>query len=133
MRVWESYRTSRSLGYGYGSVTQLTEVLAIVAWAYRTHRIYGQVQKTLYPYPGYCSTGRTEFTEVPRKGMNVIQNSEKLRVLWHGRTELTKVPGRYKNAVPVPRVWWHERTELTEVPGTGINVAQNLQKFRVRV
>ena len=36
VRVWESYKTSRSFGYGYGSVTELTEVPGIVARAYRT-------------------------------------------------------------------------------------------------
>ena len=56
------------------------------------------------------------------------QNSHKFRVLWHGRKELTEVPGRYENAVPVPRVLWHGRTELTEVPGTGIKAINNLQK-----
>ena len=83
--VWESYRISRSFGYGYGTVTE---------------------------------------------------NSQKLRVLWHGRTEPTEVPGGYKknDVVLVPRVLGHgayrthrrssgygyERlTELTEVPGTG--------------
>ena len=73
-----------------------------------------------------------------------MQNSQKFRVLWHGRTEVTEVPGRYtrKNAVPVPRVFvalayrtyrrswcgYKCRTELTEVPGTGI---QNLHNFFV--
>ena len=28
VKVWESYRTSRSFGYGHGSVTELTEVPA---------------------------------------------------------------------------------------------------------
>ena len=65
--------------------------------------------------------------------MEVLQNSQKSRVLWHGRTELTEVPRRYKNAVPVPQVLWHGRTDLTEVPGTGMNIVQNSQKFRVRV
>ena len=70
----------------------------------------------------------------------------------HERTEVTEVPGRYKNAVPVPRVFmaprvfvaqaystyrnsgygYECRTELTEVPGTGMNVLQNLQKLVVR-
>ena len=75
----------------------------------------------------------------------MLQNSQKFRVLWHGRTELTDVPGRYKNAVPVPRVFmarayrddrsfghrYESRTELTEVPGTGMNVLHNLQTFFV--
>ena len=78
VRVWGSYRTYRSSGYGYGSVTDLTEVPGIVARA--------------------C-------------------------------TELTQVPGRYKNAVPASRVYakrayrayrssgygYECRTELTEV------------------
>ena len=33
-----------------------------------------------YLYPGFCSTGRTELTEVPGTGMNVLQNSQKFRV-----------------------------------------------------
>ena len=77
--------------------------------------------------------------------MKVLQNSQKFKVLWHGRTELTEVTGRYKNAVPVPLVYvalayraygssgygYESRTELTEIPGTGMNVLQNLQKFFV--
>ena len=80
VRVWESYRTSRSFGYGYGSVTELTEVPGIAARAYRTQRSCGRVQKMLYPYPGYSGTGRTELTELPGTGMNVLQNSQKFRV-----------------------------------------------------
>ena len=146
VRVWESYRTSRSFGYGYGSVTELTEVPGIVARAYITHGTSGRVQKMLYPYPGYCGTGRTELTssgygyecpteltEVPGTGMKVLKNFQKFRVLRHGRTELTEVQGRYKNDVSVPRVLWHGRTDLTEVPGTGMNVVHNSQKFFVRV
>ena len=59
VREWESYRTSRSFGYGYGSVTELTEVPGIVARAYRTHRNSERVKNKMYPYPGYCGTGRT--------------------------------------------------------------------------
>ena len=80
----------------------------------------------LYPYPGYCCTGRTELTEVPGTGMKVLQN-------WHGRTELPEVPGGYKNAVPVPRALWNGGTDFTEVPRTGTNVAQNSHKFFVLV
>ena len=99
VRVWESYRTSRSFGYGYESVTELPEVPSIVARAYRTHRSSGRVRKVLYPYPGYCGTGCTELTEVPDTGINVyvtnrssgtgmkvLQNFQKFRVLWYGRT-----------------------------------------------
>ena len=80
VRVRESYRTSRSFGYGYGSVTEFTEVPGIVARAYITHRSCGRVQKMLYPYPGHSDTGRTELIEVPGTGMNVLQNSQKFRL-----------------------------------------------------
>ena len=105
VRIWESYRTSRSFGYGHGSVTELTEVLGIVARAYRTRRTSGRVQNMLYTYPGFCGTGITELTEISGSGMKVLKNFQKFLVLWHGRTELAKVPGRYENAVPVPRVF----------------------------
>ena len=98
VRVWESCRTSRSFGYGYGCVTELTEVPGIVARAYRTHRSSG--------YGCECAT---ELTEVPGTGMKVLQNFQKFRVLWHGRIKLSEVPGRYENAVPVPRVLSHGR------------------------
>ena len=74
VRVWESYRTSTSFGYGYESVTELPEVPGIAARAYRTYRSSGRVQKVLHPYPGYCGTGCTELTEVPGTDMNVLQN-----------------------------------------------------------
>ena len=49
---------------------------------------------------GYGSLA--ELPEVSGTGMEVLRNSQKFRVLWHGRTELTEVPGRCKKAVPVP-------------------------------
>ena len=88
VRVWESYRTSRSFGYGYASVTELTEVPGIVARACRTHRSFGRGQKMLYPYPGYCGTGRTELTR--RMSYRTHRNS----LYGYGCcTELTEVPG----------------------------------------
>ena len=75
--------------------------------------------------PGYCNKripvprvfchSLTKVTEVPGKGMGIlqnlqkfrvrVQNSQKFRELWQRRTEPTEVAGRYKNAVPVPRVF----------------------------
>ena len=80
VRVWKAYRTSRSFGYGHGSVTEVTEVPGIVERAYRTHRNSGRVQNMLYPYPGYCGMGRTELTEIPGTSMNVLRNLLKLFV-----------------------------------------------------
>ena len=75
-----------------------------------------------YRSSGYRYESATELTEFP------------FPVLWRGRTELTEGPERYENAVvPVPRVLWHGRAEFTEVPGTGMNVINNLRKFRVKV
>ena len=77
-----------------------------VLWHGRTeHRSSEGVQSMLYPYPGYCGTGRTELTEVSGTGMKVLQIFQKFRVLWHARTELTEVSGRYENVVPAPRVF----------------------------
>ena len=53
VRVWGSYITSRSFGYGYGSVIEFTEVPGIAAPEYGTHRSSGRAQKVLYPYPRY--------------------------------------------------------------------------------
>ena len=80
VRVWESYRTSRSFEYGYGSVTELTEVPGIVARGYMTHRSSDRAQNMRYPYPGYCGTGRTELTEVPGTGTKVLHNFQKFWV-----------------------------------------------------
>ena len=80
VRVWGSYKTSRSFGYRYGSVTELPEVPGIVAQAYRPHRSSGRVENITYPYPGNCGTGLTELTEYPGTGMKVLQNYHKFRV-----------------------------------------------------
>ena len=70
----------------------------------------------------------TEVPEVPGAGMKVLQNFQKFRVLWHGRTEVTDVPGRYKNDVPVPRVFVVlYRTYRSS--GYGHDLLQNLHKF----
>ena len=96
-------------------------------------------------YDGFGSL--PELTEVPGKGMGVLQNSQKFRVRYESFTELTEVPGRYTNVVPLPpdimaqayRTYrsfgygYECRPELTEVPGTGMDLVQNSQKFRVRV
>ena len=83
-RVWESYRIHNSSGYRYASLAEITEV------------------------PGRCT--------------NVVYACTRTRsrvfLKWH---------------IPVPRVLYHGRTELTEVPGTGMKLVPNLQAFRVRV
>ena len=51
VRVWASYITSRSFGYGYGSVTELTDVPVIVVRACRTHRSSGYGNKSVTELP----------------------------------------------------------------------------------
>ena len=81
VRVWESYKTSRSFGYGYGSVTELTEVPGIVAQG-RTEltEVPGGYKICYTRTPGIVARGVQNSTEVPGKGMNVLQNSQKFRV-----------------------------------------------------
>ena len=107
-----------------------------MAQAYITHRSSERVQNIAVPVPrvlwhglyrthrssGYGCKSFTELPEVPGTGMKVVQNFQTFRVLWHGRTEITEVPGRCENAVPVPRVFVARGgTELTNAPGTGKN------------
>ena len=79
VRVWMSYRTYRSSGLGYKTLTELTEVPGIVARAYRTHRSSGHVQTRCTGTPGIVKRG--------------VQNLQKFSVGYEGRTELTEVPG----------------------------------------
>ena len=65
----------------------------------------------------------TEHTEVPGTGTEVLQNAQKFRVLWHGRTELTEVPGRYKNALPVPRVFMARAYRASRSSGYGYELS----------
>ena len=58
VRVRKCYRTHRSSGC-CGTSVQNSQFRAGI--------------KMLYPYPGYCGHGRTEITEVPGTGMNVLQ------------------------------------------------------------
>ena len=67
---------------------------------------------------GYGSLA--ELPEVSGTGMEVLRNSQKFRVLWHGRTELTEVPGGSKK-------------HCTPTPGIVARGGQNSQNFRVRV
>ena len=68
MKVLQNFHKFRVLWHGR---TKLTEVPRVVARAYRAHISSGRVQEMLYPYPGYCGTGRTELTKFPSTGMNL--------------------------------------------------------------
>ena len=69
---------------------------------------------------GYGYESLTELPEVSGTGLEVLQNFQKLRVLWHGRTGLTEVPGGYERC-------------CTRTPGVVARGVHNSQKFRVRV
>ena len=137
VRVWKCCRTHRSSGHcGTGvqnsqkfrAGTKENVPVPRLLWhgAYRTHRS-----------SGYGYERHKELTEVPGTGMKVLQNSQKFRVLWHGRTEFTEFRGRYKNAVPVPRVLRPRAYRAYRSSGYGcecrMNVVLKLQNFWVRV
>ena len=61
-----------------------------------------------------------ELAEVSGTGMEVLEKSQKFGVLWHGRAELTIVPGEYK-------------TRCTRTPGIVRRDVQNSQKSRMRL
>ena len=94
--------------------------------------------------PGHCEKGipvprvlchsLTEVTEVPGNGMGILENLQKFRVGVRKCYRTHRSSGQVQELLyPYPRYLWHGRTELPKVPGTGMNVVQNLQKFRVRV
>ena len=74
----------------------------------------------MYPYPGYCGSGLTELTEVPDKGVKVLQNFQKFRVRVRmsyrtsrssgycgtGVQNSQKFRASSKHDAPVPRVLW---------------------------
>ena len=71
VRVWKSYETRRSSGYGYGSLTELVEVPG-------RYTIVLPVRVTV---PRVLCHGRTEVTDVTGTGMNdLVQNMQKFRV-----------------------------------------------------
>ena len=80
VRVWGSYRTSRSSGYGYGSRTKLPEVPGIVAQAFSNSQKFRAGTKHAVPLPRVMWHGRPENPQVPGTGMNVVQNFQKFRV-----------------------------------------------------
>ena len=84
----------------------------------------------LYPYPGYLWHGRTELTEVPGTRMNVC-------------TELTEGPGTGAEVTEVPGIVaraYRPHTSFgqvskccTHTPGICGMIIQSLQTFRVHV
>ena len=141
VRVWGSYRISRTFGYGCGSVSELPEVPGIVAQAYRTSRSSGRVQKHAVPVPRvlwpktyrtsrsfrYEYECRTELSEVSGTGMK--KTSRTSGYFGTGVQNFQKFRAGINMLYPYPGSLWHRRKELPEVPGTGMSVLHNLQKF----
>lgn len=63
-------------------------VMSKAARAYRSYRyMFRQNVSRLYiPVSGVILYRRGKLTGVPGTGMKIVQNSQKLRTLWHGRT-----------------------------------------------
>ena len=70
-------------GYGYGSLTELTEVSGIVAHNTGRTQLMEVPRRYSYKYvipvPRVLSYRRTYITEVPGRGMNVMKTSQKFR------------------------------------------------------
>ena len=95
------------------------------------------IRDRVYPYPGYCASP-IEVTEVPGKGMGILQNLQKFRLRVRkccrthrssgysgtGVPKLQKFRAGIKMLYPYPGYLWHGRTELAEVPGMGMNVVR---------
>ena len=79
----------------------------------------------LCPYPEYCGRGVHNSQKfrvlygyehvVPVPRILPDRNENVVPVPW-------VLPGGYENVVSVLRLLWHGRTDFTEVPGTGINI-----------
>ena len=93
VRVWESCRTSRSLRYGYGCVTELTEVPGVcgagvqnlqkfragIKWlCTRTPGIVARSYRS-YRSSGYGYECRTNLTEVPGTGNTRVNTRQRVR------------------------------------------------------
>ena len=133
MRVVQNFQKFGVLAWTYYVQNYFQELQV----PYRTHRSSGRVQNMMYPFPGYCGTSQTEFTEVPGRGMGygyenltevpevpgmgmrVLRNFQNFRVLWHGRPELPDVRGRSKHAVPVPLLFVAPSYRTSESFGYG--------------
>ena len=78
VRVSGSYRTYKSSGYGYGSVTELTEVPGRCKSDVLVPR--GFVERRTELTEVRSSECPAELKEVPGTGMNVLQNLRKFFV-----------------------------------------------------
>ena len=126
VRVWESCRTSTSFRYGYGSVTELTEVPGInYGTGVQNPQKFRAGTRHAVPVPRVLWHGSYRTHRSSGTGMKVLQKIQKFRVLWHGRTELPEVPNRYENAVPVPRVFVALAYRTSRSSGYGYEFLQN--------
>ena len=120
VRVWESYRTSGSFGYGYGSVTELTEVTGNVARSHRTHR----------EVPGGYKKCRTRTPGIVARD---VQNSRKLRVRVWKSCRTSRSSGYCGTGVQNLQKFRAGVKMVYPYPGYCSTVVQILHKFRVPV
>ena len=64
VRVRESHKTSRSFGYGYGSVNRTSRSSGSCGTCVQNSQKFRAGAKSVVPVPppGYCDVGRTELT-----------------------------------------------------------------------
>ena len=102
--VRKCYKTSRISGYCGTGIQNSQKFWAGTKHAVPVPRVLWHGSHRTHRSSGYGYESLTGLPVVPGTGMKVLQYLQNFRVLWNGRTELPKVPGRYQHAVPVPRV-----------------------------
>ena len=134
IRTWKACGTYRNSGYGYGSLTDLTEVPGMGMEVLQNSQNFRVGIRMLYPYlyPHLVIFKRDTRIPgiVPRayrtcrsSGMHVVQNLQNFRVRVIPRVWLRAYPTEhnlftYRSA----RYGYGSRAELTEVPGRYRNV-----------
>ena len=78
-----SYRTHRSSGYGYESLTELPEVPGIVTRAYRTPRSSGYGYECLTELTEVPGTGNTGVNAHPLGGGIRFEVEDFIELAWH--------------------------------------------------
>ena len=100
VRVWKCYRTHIRSRYSGTGVQNSKKFRAGTKHAAPVPRVLWHGSYRTHTSSGYGYESLTKLPKVPGTGMEVLQNFQKFRVLWHGCTELTGFPGRYENAGP---------------------------------
>ena len=80
-RVLKVSQNSQKISGRVSEVLQNSQkITGLWEMSHRTYRKCSGMLRDVHPYPGYCSAGYTEATEVVGRVLEVPQNSQKYRV-----------------------------------------------------